>query len=123
MTAYILLVVATLAVAELFLRLPIIKTVRQSMALAAKSTKLIQAEKVSDHWKERALPAYSGAMFLKTLQLCGYLLAAFSPVAVAIAVAQFLGAPLAALFVSATGIMASLVVAVVYGFVRLRLVS
>ena len=123
MTEYFLLIVATLAVAELFLRLPIIKTVRQSMALASKSSKLIQAEKISDHWKERALPAYSGAMFLNTLQLCGLLLAAFSPVAVAVVVAQFLGAPLAALLVSITGILASLVVAIVYGFVRLRLVS
>lgn len=121
--AVALLIISTLAVAELFIRLPILNTVRQSTMIASKSATLIRADKISDHWKERALPAYSGALFMHTLRLAAMLVAAFAPVIVALLIAPLFDAPLMGLFVSWPGVTVSIVVAAIYVFVRMRLVT
>lgn len=105
------------------MRLPIIATVRRSSALATKSATLINADKISDHWKERALPAYAGALFGQTLKLSLLIIVAFAPVVAALLIAPLLDAPLMDLLVSLPGIGLSIAAAGVYAFVRLRFVS
>jgi len=117
------LIGSTLMVTELFLRLPIIATVRRSSQLANKSATLIRTEKISDHWKERVLPAYAGAMFVQTLRLSVMIVIAFSPVVVALAVAPSLNVPLMGLLISIPGMALSFAVAAIYAFVRMRFVN
>lgn len=121
--AYALLIGSTFIVAELFMRLPIIANVRRSSQIAAKSATLIGADKISDHWKERVLPAYAGALFMQTLKLTAMTLLAFAPVVAALAIAPLLNAPLMSLFMSFQGIVLSVAAAAIYAFVRMRLVS
>lgn len=121
--AFALLIGSTFIVAELFMRLPIIINVRRSSQIAAKSATLIRADKISDHWKERVLPAYAGALFVQTLKLAMMTVLAFAPVAVALAIAPLLNAPLLSLLVSFQGIALSVATAAIYAFVRMRLVS
>ncbi len=121
--AFALLIVSTFIVAELFIRLPIIDSVRRSSVIAAKSAILIRADKISDHWKERVLPAYAGALFLQTLRLSAMIALAFAPVLVALAISQLVNVPLMSLFVSIPGMVLSVTVAAAYAFVRLRFVS
>ena len=121
--AFVLLIGSTFIVAELFMRLPIITNVRRSSQIAAKSATLIRAQKISDHWKERVLPAYAGALFMQTLKLTAMTVLAFAPVAIALAIAPLLNAPLLSLLVSFHGIALSVAAAAIYAFVRMRLVS
>ncbi len=121
--AFALLIISTFIVAELFIRLPIIGTVRRSSDIATKSATLIRAPKISDHWKERALPAYAGALFMQTLRLGAMIALALSPVIAALAVSSLFDAPLMSLLVSIPGIALSVAAAGIYAFVRLRFVS
>lgn len=121
--AFALLIGSTFIVAELFMRLPIIATVRRSSIIAAKSATLIRAEKISDHWKERVLPAYAGALFMQTLKLTAMTVLAFAPVAIALLVSPFVNAPLMNLLISVPGISLSVAAAAIYAFVRTRFVS
>ena len=121
--AFALLIGSTFIVAELFMRLPIITTVRRSSQIAAKSATLIRADKISDHWKERVLPAYAGALFMQTLKLTGMTLLAFAPVVVALAISPLLDAALMSLLMSFPGVALSIAAAAIYAFVRMRLVS
>lgn len=120
---YVLLVVATLAFAELFVRLPILQAVGRASDYARRSARLIQAPRISDHWKEKALPIYSARILGQTLRLCVYLIIVFLPVAVALVIAQQIHVPLWAALISPIGIGASILVAAAYLFVRGRIVG
>ena len=121
--AIALLIGSTFLVAELFIRLPILDTVRRSSRYATKSATIISAEKISDHWKERVLPAYAGAIFVQTLRLTAMIVLAFAPVILSVAVSPILNAPLMPLLMSIQGVALSVVVAALYAFVRMRFVS
>lgn len=118
--AYALLLFASVAFAELFIRLPIIASVKGAAGFASKSATIIRAERISDHWKERVLLAYSQRLFTQTLRLALLIVTAFSPVFVALAVAAVVGAPLLSLLVSLQGVCLSLAAALVYAFARAR---
>lgn len=121
--ALALLLAATFAFAELFIRLPIIASMKDAAGYASRSASVIKAEKISDHWKERVLLAYSQRLFMMTARLSGFLAIAFSPVAAALAIAAIVNAPLFGLLASLQGIAASLAAAIVYVFARKRLVG
>ncbi len=121
--AYALLVFATLATVEIFIRLPIIKNIQRSSEITAKSASVIRAENISDHWKERVLPAYSGMLFLQTIRLIGMLAIVFSPVFIALAAAPVFDAALMNLLVSVRGLAISFAAAMLYAFARLRFAS
>ncbi len=121
--ALAVLLIATLLFVELFVRLKIIRLATQPALLAQRSVKLIQSERISDHWKERALPAYSQRMFASTFRLLGALLIAFSPFAIAIVLTPYIDVPVWAELTSLRGIVFSTVVAFAYLFVRGRFVG
>ena len=113
-----LLIAATIAFAELFIRLPIIKTAREISAAAAKSMTTIRAGKISDHWKEQALPAYAGKMFAQTARLALLITAAAAPAIIILGVGQAFSLDAFAFAMSGPGIGVSLAAAFIFIFVR-----
>ena len=117
---FIALLISTIAFVEMFARLRILDHATVPAKLAQRSLRIIRAERISDHWKERVLPAYSLRMMLATLQLSGRLLIAFSPFLIALIIAEFVDLPLLAELASWRGILFSSAVAIVYLYIRKR---
>ncbi len=59
MVFWFLVVGAALLASECFLRLPILRQLADVTATARKAMTLLKSSRISDHWKERVLPAYS----------------------------------------------------------------
>lgn len=59
---WLLLVVAAVTASELLLRLPWWAQLNVMRGSARKSFRILRSARISDHWKERVLPAYAGAM-------------------------------------------------------------
>lgn len=120
---FIALLIATIAFVEMFARLRILDRATVPAELAQRSFRIIRAERISDHWKERVLPAYSLRMMLATLQLSGFLIIAFSPFLVALIIAKLVDLPLLAELASWRGILFSSAIAIVYLYIRKRLAT
>lgn len=119
---YILLIVATVVCAEIFVRLPVFALARRSADYAAQSSRVMRSNKISDHWKERALPMYSQRMMLATLQLAGCLVIVLSPFFLGWLLAIVLDLAFTPLLTSLIGIGVSMAVAFAYVFLRRQLV-
>ena len=70
---WLLLVLAAVVACELFLRLPLMATIKQATSTAAKASAVLRAKRVSDHWKERILPVYAGKIAANSLKFFLYL--------------------------------------------------
>lgn len=116
-----LLAVATIAAVELVLRLDIADTIRRLLAVVRKVLRIMQSDAISDHWKERAMLAYSGQMFSASLMLLAMLLLAVSPFAILAAVGIWIDMPLLALLMSGTGVLVCAAIACAYLPLRRRL--
>lgn len=55
----LLLLLAAVLASEVLLRLPLLAQVRHIASVTRKSAATIRSSRISDHWKERVLPAYS----------------------------------------------------------------
>lgn len=118
---WVLLAVATIAAVELVLRLDIADTVRRLLAVVRKVLRIMQSDAISDHWKERAMLAYSGQMFSASMTMLAMLLLVVSPFATLAAVGIWMDIPLFALLMSGTGILVSVAIACAYLPLRRRL--
>jgi hypothetical protein len=56
---WIFVLVAAVLASEAFLRLPLLPVIRRVAETARKSGRVLASKRISDHWKERALPRYS----------------------------------------------------------------
>lgn len=69
-----LLAAGAVAASELFLRLPLIRQIQDVLGTAKRSAATLRSKRISDHWKEVVLPAYSvriaGRSILFFLLLC-----------------------------------------------------
>jgi hypothetical protein len=77
---WIRLLLSAILASELILRLPLLQTIGKARVAAAKSARLLQSRRVSDHWKERMLPVYAGVIARNSLVFFGLLCAAILPV-------------------------------------------
>lgn len=77
----ILLVIAAIIASELLLRLPVLEQATGLGKIASKSAATISSKRISDHWKERVLPAYSARMARASLLFFVLLCCAVAPVA------------------------------------------
>ena len=118
---WLLLAAATIAAVELVLRLNVAGAAHRLLVVVKKVLRTLKSDRISDHWKERAMLAYAGRMFVSSLTLLALFVAALSPVAILAVAAAWLGVPLYALLMDATGIVASLVIACLYLPLRRRL--
>jgi hypothetical protein len=81
----------------------------------------MKSDTISDHWKERAMLAYSGQMLSASLMLLAMLLLAVAPFAILAAVGTWIDMPMLALLVSGTGVLVSIAIACAYLPLRRRL--
>lgn len=116
-----LLAIATIAAVELVLRVDIAGTIRRLLTVVRKVLRVMKSDAISDHWKERAMLAYSGRMFSASLLLLAMLLLAVSPFAILAAVGIWIDIPFAALLMSGTGVLVSIAIACAYLPLRRRL--
>ena len=77
----ILLTVAAVAASELILHLPLMQQVHGLNRASRSSARVIASKRISDHWKERVLPAYSGRMARHSITFFVLLCVALAPVA------------------------------------------
>lgn len=77
----ILLVIAAIIASELLLRLPVLEQASGLGKIAKKSATTLSSKRISDHWKERALPAYSARMAGRSILFFILLCCAVAPVA------------------------------------------
>jgi hypothetical protein len=68
-----LLVVSAILASEIFMRLPVMDQVAVIVGTARRSAATVRSRRISDHWKEIVLPAYSVRMAGRSLY-CSLLL-------------------------------------------------
>lgn len=73
--------IAAILASEAFLRLPVLTPVRRVLATTAKVTQVLKSARISDHWKERALPAYAWLIGRNSVLFLALLCLALLPVA------------------------------------------
>ena len=76
-----LLVAGAVAASELFLRLPLVRQVQDVLGTAKRSATTLRSKRISDHWKEVVLPAYSVRIAGKSILFFILLCVAVLPVA------------------------------------------
>lgn len=79
---WILSAIGAIAASELFLRLPIMQHLATVGAVSRKSMKVLGAKRVSDHWKEKVLPAYSLRLAKGAVLFFFFLVLALLPVVI-----------------------------------------
>ena len=55
----VLLVASAILATEILLRLPLMDQVTIALRIARRSAATVRSSRISDHWKEKVLPAYS----------------------------------------------------------------
>ena len=76
-----LLATGAVVASELFLRLPLIRQVQDVLGTAKRSATTLRSKRISDHWKEVVLPAYSIRIAGKSILFFILLCVAVLPVA------------------------------------------
>ena len=59
MLLWLLVVVAAVLASEALLRLPIVAKIKAVSEASQKAMRVLKSRRISDHWKERVLPAYA----------------------------------------------------------------
>jgi hypothetical protein len=77
---------ATIIVVEVFRLCPVVRLAHGLLEQMRKSAHVVAAGSISEHWKERVLPAYAAAMLRTSLLLGGWLLALLAIFAAALQV-------------------------------------
>lgn len=78
---WVFVLLAGILASEAFLRLPLLPVIRRVTATARKSGQVLRSSRISDHWKERILPAYAWVIGKGSLQFFAMLMLALAPVA------------------------------------------
>lgn len=76
----LLLLLAAVLASEVLLRLPLLAQARHIVSITRKSAATIRSSRISDHWKERVLPAYSLRMGIHSVLFFLLLCVVASPV-------------------------------------------
>ena len=113
MTHLLLLIVCILSV-EVFIRLNFLSYLDSILKVTRKVTYVIPQNNISDHWKEKVVPAYALRMMKYSLQILLILLLILS----LFLIADFFFNDFLALTLSLIGVLESIVFA--FGYVYLR---
>ena len=112
---------ASCLAAELLSRLPFERTVSRMMRCANQASRVIASKRISDHWKERIVPAYAGRMATHTFMLALYFAALAALVALVLLAIDATTPEAGRFLTSAQGLIASFIVATAYYLLRRRL--
>ena len=116
--SWVLIIVLCIILIEILVRIPIKAVLSEISVVMRKAIHILGAKSVSDHWKEKAMLAYAGALFTSTMKLAGILVTIGVLVFLLIFIFDYFGASIGELIVSWAGILFSIVVAMIYFKVR-----
>jgi len=111
--------ILTVLIVEIFIRSKFSDTVASTVFWSAKAHRVLLSARISDHWKEVAVPAYSinlASQCLRILLIIGLMICC-------VLVTDFLVAGILVHIMSIIGLVESLVVSIVYFQVRRKLVN
>ena len=111
---HILLLLVCILSVEVFIRFNFLSLLDSMLKVTKKVTYVISQDKISDHWKEKVVPAYALRMMKYSLQILLILLLILS----LFLIADFFINNFLALTLSLIGIVESLVFAFGYVFLR-----
>jgi len=77
--SWLIIIICCIATVEILLRSKLFLTVRDMNTVYRKIIRVIMSKTISDHWKERVLPAYARVIFWRSLSLLFTLILIFSP--------------------------------------------
>lgn len=103
---------------ELFMHASPLDRAHQMAETARKAAHVVASRRISDHWKERILPRYARALFVSSLWMFATVLLVLSPFVVVGLTVQEFGVPLLHLASTWQGVVASCLIAVLYGRAR-----
>ena len=115
---WILTTILAVVLVELVVRLPLKSIISDVKTVSQKAVKLIRSQLISDHWKEKALLAYSGALLKSTLKLASVLIAIVVLAITVITIFNLVGLNIISFLTSMTGIVFSVIVAIAYVSLR-----
>ena len=121
MMSWLLAAALCVALVEVVLRLPIIAVGQRAARIGQRAARILRAPGVSDHWKEKALLAYSRRLMGNTLRLSAMLLVLAGVAVALVALGDRIVPGFAAFVMGWQGILATLVLASAYGLLRARL--
>ena len=124
MAVYFTSLVVCLCGVELLIRAPLFATIATLLEYARKSSRVIASKHISDHWKEKVLPAYSQKVFVSSLKLLvifALLFALLAAIAFALDTLFLSGTATLDFLSSGLGILYATVVSVGYYYARSRL--
>lgn len=75
---YLAVLIVVVVAVEIFSRLSLKNKISEFYGLSQKSLSVMSSSRISDHWKERALPIYAKLVLWMTLKIFGFLLLGFS---------------------------------------------
>jgi len=120
MILWALILLSTVIAVELFLRLPLIAHVKGLTGTMTKALKVLKSPRISDHWKERTIQAYSLRLFVHSIMVFLILIVALLPFAVTGYAGALAGHDMMPLLNSLKGIGATTVIAIAYFVLRKR---
>jgi len=103
---------------ECILRLPFIPLVKAVIGANRKALRVIGSKRISDHWKEKVMLAYSGETLKASLKLAGLIFLVVAVLAVLATGIDRITGTFLAFIVSPLGLVASLVIAGIYAKAR-----
>jgi len=118
MTDFVLLLVCALSV-EIFIRFHFLSVFESILTVIRKVIKVIPQDNISDHWKEKVVPAYALRMMKYSLQILLILLLILS----LFFAADYFVNDFLALTLSFFGIIESMVFALGYVYLRISLIK
>ncbi len=113
--------VLCVALVELAMRLPFGPTIADLGRAGRKALHVVGSKAISDHWKEKAVGAYSRTTFLSALKLAGLLVVLFGAAALLVVAFDFVAAGFESFMLGWVGITGSVVLAGLYFLVRKRI--
>jgi len=118
---YLLAVVAGIGFVEILLRSPLPRAIRGLGDTAGRAAHVVRSARISDHWKEKVLLAYSGRLLRSTATIGLCLVVAAVPLLLAVLIGNATGADVAGFIMSLPGLAVLTLVALAYAGLRSRL--
>lgn len=120
---WLLLAVTTLLAVEVFVRTSFKKNIRALLSFSKRSAGTLSSKRISDHWKEKVLLRYSLEIFKNSVLLFVCFIFTGTVIFLGHFIGSFLGMDLLSLFMTPLGIIVSLLLALLYVYIRGRIID
>lgn len=120
MLVWFLLVLTSVLAVEVALRLPLSTTLSRLAKHGQRAAHILRSSRISDHWKEKAIPKHAFRIFKASLQLLVFLVLVLAPFIILDLLGRAVEADLLENLVTVWGTLASILIAFIYIALRRR---